>query len=67
MGKASRRKRESRAFGPGIVLGDGHRYLRARDLPRAHPLLDVPVKHYDDGAAPTWRPLREDPDMLVAR
>lgn len=69
MGKASRRKRERRApaWGPGVVLGDGHRYYRVRDIPAGDPILETRVKHFLPRGAIVRAPLREDPDMLVYR
>ena len=55
------------ADGEGVILGDGKRYLRARDLPATHPALDWPVKHMYQDYPTYWAPLRDDPDMLVAR
>lgn len=54
-------------WGEGIVLGDGHRYFRASDLPASSPVLEWPVKHFNGDGPIYWAPLRDDPDMLVAR
>lgn len=50
----------------GVVLGDGRTYLRVRDLEPNDKLLDKVIKHMSSPA--TWyAPLRDDPDMLIAR
>lgn len=53
--------------GEGIVLSNAKRYLRARDLLTTHPALDRLVKHMSNDDPSYWAPLRDDPDMLVAR
>jgi hypothetical protein len=54
------------AWGEGVVLGDGKRYFRVRDLPPKHPLLDKELKHLSSPGT-FYALVRDDPDMLVAR
>ena len=55
-------------WGKGVVLGDGRRYFRVRDLPQDHPVRKRLVRHSDakDRRLTFYDLAEEHPDMLVA-